>query len=105
MIVSVHRQSLPLSRYGYEFRVLERRTFVQLLYDNLANKSKILTGKRVFDIIHTSSGVRVLFEDGACEGDIVVGCDGIHSTIRQIMWENANKSLPGLISADEKRCG
>lgn len=93
-----------MNRYGYECRVLERRKFVQLLYDNLADKARILTGKRVIGISDISNSVRVFFEDGACEGDIVVGCDGTHSKIRELMWENANRSLPDLISADEKNC-
>ena len=46
----------------------------------------------------------MVFEDGACEGDIVVDCDGVHSTVRQLMWENANRLSPGLITAIEKRC-
>lgn len=49
--------------------------------------------------------VRVHLEDGTCEeGDLVIGCDGVHSMVRRLMWENANKVLPGLISASEKRC-
>lgn len=93
-----------MNRYGYEFRVLERRAFVQLLYDHLVDKSKILTEKRVIAIDQAHNGVRVTVQDGAYDGDIVVGCDGVHSTVRRIMWEKANKPLPGLISANEKRC-
>jgi 2-polyprenyl-6-methoxyphenol hydroxylase-like FAD-dependent oxidoreductase len=75
------------------------------LYDNLPDKSKILVNKRVSGVTETSEGVQVHVEDGSTyEGDIVVGCDGVNSTVREFMWANANKAIPGLISATEKRC-
>ncbi|KAF6218597.1 hypothetical protein HO133_005948 [Letharia lupina] len=91
------------SVYGYDFRILERYRYHQILYENLPDKSKLWTGKRVTDIIEDCNGVRVVFENGSCQGDIVAGCDGVHSVVRQIMWEKANKLSPGLISAREKR--
>lgn len=58
----------------------------------------------MIDIEEITNGVRVHFEDhGSCEGNIVVGCDGAHSIVRQIMWGKANISSPGLICAGEKR--
>ena len=84
--------------------MLERHQYIRILYENLRDKSKILTGKRVTDIVEDTDSVRVLYEDGTCEGDIVVGCDGVHSTVRQIMWANANRRSPRMITAAEKRC-
>ena len=60
-------------------------------------------GLRVTDILNHDNGVRVFFDTGACEGDIVIGCDGVHSAVREIMWRNANESSTRLISATEKR--
>ena len=46
----------------------------------------------------------VELEDGSVErGDIVVGCDGVHSSVREAMWTIANKSIPGFISNEEKQ--
>jgi 2-polyprenyl-6-methoxyphenol hydroxylase-like FAD-dependent oxidoreductase len=75
------------------------------LYNNLPDKSKILVNKRVSEVTETAEGVQVHVEDGSTyEGDIVVGCDGVNSTVREFMWANANKAIPGLIPATEKRC-
>ena len=77
---------------------------MRILYEKLPDKSKILMGVRVTDVLDYDNGVRVLFHNGACEGDIVVGCDGVHSVVRQFMWKTANKSFPRSITAVEKRC-
>lgn len=100
----LHRRLNNRNRYGYECHALERHKYVQVLYNNLQKKHEILTGRRVIDILETEHEVRVFFEDGACRGDIVVGCDGVHSTVRQFMWTKANTLFPGLINAEEKRC-
>lgn len=78
---------------------------IRALYDNLPDKSKILTSKRVKGVIETNEGVRVDIQDGTFfDGDIVIGCDGVNSTVRDSMWEQANKKIPGFITAAEKRC-
>ena len=85
--------------------MLERRHVVDALYNNLPDKSYVLTNKKVQNVIQTTDGVRVETEDNATyEGDIVVGCDGVNSLVRDFMWESANKAVPGSISAAEKSC-
>ncbi len=92
-------------RHGYDFVVLERQHVINALYSNLPDKSHILTNKRVRNVIQTPDGVKVESEDHAIyEGDIVVGCDGVNSIVRDFMWESANKAVPGSISAAEKSC-
>ena len=78
---------------------------LKVLYKNIPNKSKILAGKRVVKISDNGHGVRVDFKDGSFEeGDIVVGCDGAHSIVREAMWEMASKVSPNLIPVSEKNC-
>lgn len=36
-------------------------------------------------------------------GDMVLGCDGVHSLSRSAMWDHAAKSSPGLIQVEEKK--
>ncbi|KAK2749197.1 putative secondary metabolism biosynthetic enzyme [Myotisia sp. PD_48] len=92
------------SRHGYEFLLIERMRFIKALYDNLPDKSKILTEKKITNVEETEKQVKVFLEDGTVEeGDILVGADGVHSTVRTSMWNNANKIAPGTISASEKR--
>ncbi|TAQ89191.1 hypothetical protein B7494_g2482 [Chlorociboria aeruginascens] len=90
--------------HGYEIMLVERRKFLQVLYDCLPDKSKIRFGKKVRSITETYDGVEVFFADGTSEkGDIVIGCDGVHSKVREMMWENAGKVSPGFITTAEKK--
>lgn len=83
--------------------VLERREFLQILYDQLPDKSYIKTSSGVKNIKETPGGVEVTLINGDIEtGDIVLGADGVYSMVRSIMWEQANKASPGLITVQEK---
>ncbi|PHH60640.1 hypothetical protein CDD81_1391 [Ophiocordyceps australis] len=86
------------------FYPFERRQFLQILYDALPDKSFIKTGVAVQDIEQFPDRVQVKLCDGSVEtGDMVLGCDGVHSLARTLMWEYAGKVSPGLIRAKEKR--
>ncbi|EFQ99799.1 FAD binding domain-containing protein [Nannizzia gypsea CBS 118893] len=90
-------------RNGFEAITMERRNFLQIVYDQLPDKSKILTKRRVVDVVDNEDGVMVKLADGTTEhGDILIGCDGVHSTVRELMWRNANSSIPNHITAQEK---
>ena len=83
--------------------VLERREFLQILYDQLPDKSYIKTSSGVKDIKNIPGGVEVTLTNGDVErGDIVLGADGVYSMVRSVMWEQANKATPGLITVQEK---
>ncbi|KAH7309685.1 FAD dependent oxidoreductase domain-containing protein [Stachybotrys elegans] len=89
---------------GYMGMTIERRIFLQTLYDELPDKSKAVEHARVSEIIEDQNRVKVVLADGIVhEGDIVIGCDGAHSAVREIMWERAHRLSPGLITADEKQ--
>ena len=74
-------------RHGYPIAFMDRQTVLQTLYNKIQDKSKILTGKRVKAIDSSDpTVVKVITTDGSIySGDIVVGADGIHSTVRQEM--------------------
>jgi 2-polyprenyl-6-methoxyphenol hydroxylase-like FAD-dependent oxidoreductase len=75
------------------------------MYNNLPDKSTIQTGKKVVSIVEHEQGVRLTLEDGSWEeGDIAIGCDGVHSIVRAAMWQIANRVSPGLITDPEKEC-
>ncbi|KAI0017756.1 FAD binding domain protein [Xylariomycetidae sp. FL0641] len=89
--------------HGTGFFPFERQQFLQLLYDGLPDKSYIRTSARVEDIVQHRDGVEVKLSDGSIEsGDMVLGCDGVHSSTRSIMWDHATRSSPGLIQVKEK---
>lgn len=78
---------------------------LKLLYDNIKDKTKILTRKRVHQAKMTDVGVVVETTDGSLhEGDILVGADGIHSAVRREMWKLANETSPSWIPSNEHCC-
>ena len=47
----------------------------------------------------------VTCEDGSkYSGDIVVGCDGVHSVVRMEMWRITDGQVPGKIPSSDKDC-
>lgn len=94
---------MMMERNGYEYVTMERRDFLRIIYENHPDPSCIKEGKRVVDVVDTDEGVSVKLDDGTVEeGDLLVGCDGVHSTVRELMWRNANASIPGFVTAREK---
>ncbi|KAF4548583.1 FAD-binding domain-containing protein 25 [Elsinoe fawcettii] len=78
--------------------IFDRQACVEHLYEGLPDKSFIHTSTRVDRVEHTERGIRVVTTDGRVEeGDLVIGADGVHSTIRQQMWDYAAKHEPGSI--------
>ncbi|KAF9889231.1 hypothetical protein FE257_007544 [Aspergillus nanangensis] len=81
-------------RNGFGVLTLERKVFLDTIYEHLPDKSHIRTGTRVVDVIDNDDGVIVKLEDGSTEeGDILIGCDGVHSTVRQLMWRCADSEI------------
>lgn len=88
---------------GYDVLFLTRTELLSFLYRHIPDKSKVLTSKRVADVEHSNNGVTVRCEDGSVfEGDIVVGADGIHSKIRNLMQQHMEKIAPGSSMKDAK---
>lgn len=75
---------------------------LQVLYENIQDKSKVLTNKRLKQLEVDEKGVTAITTDGSTyTGDILVGADGIHSAVRQEMWRIADKISPGYIPTSE----
>lgn len=68
---------------------------------------KILSGKRVLNIKQDDFGVSVHCADGSdYHGDILVGCDGAHSSVRQSLYGQLKEEgrLPSLDAEDQRVC-
>tara|TARA_R110002003_G_scaffold103_9_gene8179 strand:- start:12932 stop:13567 length:636 start_codon:yes stop_codon:yes gene_type:complete len=73
------------------------------LYDNLQDKSKVKVAKRISKVDHNTKEVIVLCEDGsAISGDVLVGCDGVHSKVRHELWRLSHLQEPLAINAKDK---
>ncbi|KAI6087584.1 FAD binding domain protein [Hypoxylon rubiginosum] len=89
--------------HGQDILLFERRRYLRILYDGLPDKSRIRMGATVKDVKQTVDGVEVLLSDGSVEkGDIVLGCDGVYSRVRNFMWDHADAVSPGRVTGEEK---
>ncbi|KAH6871228.1 FAD-binding domain-containing protein [Thelonectria olida] len=90
-------------RHGYPITFLDRQMVLQVLYNNIRDKTRVLTKKCVKRVNLTNDGVVVKTSDGSSyAGDILVGADGIHSSVRGEMWRIANQMSPGWIPSSER---
>ncbi|KAF7557439.1 hypothetical protein G7Z17_g749 [Cylindrodendrum hubeiense] len=89
-------------RHGFPILFLDRQMVLQVLYDNIRDKSKIMTSKRVIKVELNDDTSTAITSDGSqYSGDMVVGADGIRSTVRGEMWRLANKLDPNSIDLSE----
>lgn len=76
---------------------------IEVLYEKIQDKSKVITSERVQSIENGTSSVTVTTTTGQTYiGNIVVGADGIHSKVRQEMWKAAEKVDPACIDPTEE---
>ncbi|KAH0395336.1 FAD/NAD(P)-binding domain-containing protein, partial [Aureobasidium melanogenum] len=93
---------LMKARSGYAFAFGDRQKILQVLYENLKDKSKILVGKNLTTVHQHASGVTVICEDGTSfTGDILAGADGVNSKARSEMWRLADEIDPQLVMNDK----
>ncbi|GJJ72578.1 hypothetical protein EMPS_04936 [Entomortierella parvispora] len=74
----------PAETYGGgDGRIISRPAFYEVLHRHVP-KEKILFNKRILAVNDIENRVKIVCSDGSeYEGDIVVGCDGTNSAIRQ----------------------
>lgn len=86
---------------GMPSQTLKRADLYQALHEEAARRGvPIEHGKRLVDAKHTGDAVRAMFADGSeATGDLLIGCDGVHSTLRRIIDPAApSPSYAGLIN-------
>ncbi|KAI8803995.1 hypothetical protein BJ742DRAFT_713703 [Cladochytrium replicatum] len=92
-----------IETFGYPSCFLDRQWLIQVLYDNIKDKTKVLTRVKITKIDQSDEGVVVVCADGtAYDGDIVVGADGVHSFVRTEMWRHMEEDDPTLLPPGEK---
>jgi len=62
------------------------RSLLDLLKEQ--NDTEIVYGKKVVEIVESPQDVTLKFEDGeTVSGDVLLGCDGIHSAVRSLLTD------------------
>ena len=88
---------------GLALRVISRHDLTKVLYDTLPAEaqSKILSNKKLVDIKTTADGVVATCADGSSHsGTVLVGADGAHSLVRDIMRKRAVESGSTAVNAE-----
>ncbi len=91
-------QSLP---DGTTSQTIKRPDLYRVLHDEATSRGvHIEHGKRLVGAEETGDRVRAVFADGSeAVGDVLIGCDGVHSTVRRIIDPAApNPTYAGLIN-------
>jgi FAD-dependent urate hydroxylase len=86
---------------GTPSQTLKRADLYQALHEEAARRGvPIEHGKRLVDAKQTGDAVRAVFADGSqATGDLLIGCDGVGSTLRRIIDPAApSPSYSGLIN-------
>ncbi|KAL2220239.1 hypothetical protein M432DRAFT_608525 [Thermoascus aurantiacus ATCC 26904] len=80
-----------------------RCEFLRILYKHIRDKSRVLAQTAVVSYEEDEDGITVTASDGMkyC-GDILVGTDGVHSTVAQLMTEKLNKEKPSISNDFQK---
>jgi 2-polyprenyl-6-methoxyphenol hydroxylase-like FAD-dependent oxidoreductase len=94
---------LTSNRTGYDFQFGERTKYLEVFYNGIKSKSKILLNKNITSVEQFDNGVTVKCDDGTSyQGDILAGADGVRSKVRQEMWRLASSRFPKLVEHDKQ---
>jgi 2-polyprenyl-6-methoxyphenol hydroxylase-like FAD-dependent oxidoreductase len=89
-------------RGGMPSQTLKRAGLYMALHEEAARRGvRIERGKRLVDAKQVGDEVRAVFADGSeAVGDMLIGCDGVHSALRRIIDPAApSPSYAGLINS------
>jgi 2-polyprenyl-6-methoxyphenol hydroxylase-like FAD-dependent oxidoreductase len=95
-----------VKRLGAPVRMVPRRVLLERLLNGFPVE-RVRCNSRAQQVVITTDGVRVDFEDGSlAEGDVLIGADGLHSVVRSIVGAQPAKptgwcSWQGLVTLPE----
>ncbi|VCU68260.1 6-hydroxynicotinate 3-monooxygenase precursor [Pigmentiphaga humi] len=85
-------------RYGAPFQAFHRGALQEVLYRTLP-AGTVQFGRRLAQMTQQPDEVHLDFEDGASAmADIVIGADGVHSRVREILFGVAPADYHGLVA-------
>ncbi len=81
-----------VNRLGGSVRMVPRRILLERLLTGFP-ADRIRCNSRAVRVVNDGNGVRVDFEDGSsADGDVLIGADGLHSVVRDVVGAPAAKS-------------
>ena len=81
-----------VNRLGGSVRMVPRRILLERLLKGFP-ADRIRCNSRAVRVVNDGNGVRVDFEDGSsADGDVLIGADGLHSVVRDVVGAPAAKS-------------
>lgn len=85
---------------------MDRQILLRILYEGLVDhKDRVLVNSKVTRVEHLPEKVAVYCEDQSVyEGDVVVGADGVRSTVRQEMWDYMESRGMKQEAYEERNC-
>lgn len=84
-------------RYGAPMYNVHRADLIQILWDAIPQETKRF-GARVVEVSQDADAVEVKLQDGdSVRGDVLVGCDGIHSIVRQHLRGHEQKYFANIL--------
>ncbi len=84
-------------RYGAPMYNVHRADLIQILFDAVPSEAKRL-GARLVAVSQDRDGVEVRLQTGEnLRADVLVGCDGIHSVVRQHLRGNEEKHFANIL--------
>ncbi|OTB00566.1 hypothetical protein M426DRAFT_324228 [Hypoxylon sp. CI-4A] len=74
---------------------MERRFCLEKLHENIKDKSRILTNTSITSFSEDEDGITVMTDGGeSIRGSILVGTDGVHSKVRDLLAESISEEDP-----------
>jgi len=92
-------------RTGYKCWILRRKLLLDALLGKIWEQEKILVDKRVKGICYENGKAAVTCTDGSkYHGDLVVGCDGVNSVVRNEMWRISDLETARKETNEDRNC-
>lgn len=89
---------LQEKRYGHASCLIHRAALQNILCDRLihSNQGGVQFNKKLIAYEQNEAAVTVMYEDGTEErADILIGADGVNSTVRELMFGSENRNYSG----------
>lgn len=86
---------------GWPMSIIVRKTYCNFLLRKTQDRGiDIHWGKKLLDVKQEVDKVTAIFEDGtSAEGDLLIGCDGLHSGVRNALFGEIPAEYTGLVEA------